>query len=48
LFTDLSVEEAPDALGVARASAERHGTFARAWLRCEFGDEPLAEESSQS
>ena len=34
-----------DALGLARATAYRHWAFARAWLRCELGDEPLAEES---
>jgi RNA polymerase sigma factor (TIGR02999 family) len=45
LFTGLSVEEAADALGLARATAYRHWAFARAWLRCELGDEPLAEES---
>jgi RNA polymerase sigma factor (TIGR02999 family) len=40
LFAGLSVEEAADALGLARATAYRHWAFARAWLRCEFGDEP--------
>ena len=39
LFAGLSVEEAADALGLARATAYRHWTFARAWLRCELGDE---------
>jgi RNA polymerase sigma factor (TIGR02999 family) len=43
LFAGLSVEEAADALGLARATAYRHWTFARAWLRCEFGEEPPAE-----
>jgi RNA polymerase sigma factor (TIGR02999 family) len=43
LFTGLSVEEAADALGLARATAYRHWTFARAWLRCEFNDEPPQE-----
>src|SRR5215813_1470070 len=43
LFTGLSVEEAADSLGLARATAYRHWTFARAWLRCELGDEPLIE-----
>src|SRR5262245_32877274 len=42
LFAGLSVEEAADALGLARATAYRHWTFARAWLRCEFGEEPPA------
>jgi RNA polymerase sigma factor (TIGR02999 family) len=39
LFAGLSVEEAADALGLARATAYRHWTFARAWLRCELGEE---------
>ena len=43
LFAGLSVEEAADALGLARATAYRHWTFARAWLRCELGDAPPAE-----
>jgi len=38
LFTGLSVEEAADALGLSRATAYQHWTFARAWVRCEFGD----------
>ena len=43
LFAGLSVEEAADALGVARATAYRHWSFARAWLRCELGgDSSLA------
>src|SRR5262245_39606750 len=43
LFAGLSVQEAADALGLARATAYRHWTFARAWLRCELGDEPENE-----
>jgi RNA polymerase sigma factor (TIGR02999 family) len=43
LFTGLSVEEAADALGLARATAYRHWAFARAWLRCELGEGPPAE-----
>jgi RNA polymerase sigma factor (TIGR02999 family) len=39
LFAGLSVEEAADALGLSRATAYRHWTFARAWLRCELGEE---------
>jgi hypothetical protein len=34
LFAGLSVEEAANALGLARAMAYRHWPFARAWLRC--------------
>ena len=43
VFAGLSVEEAAEALGLARATAYRHWTFARAWLRCELGDEPPVE-----
>src|SRR3954452_19323785 len=43
LFAGLSVEEAADALGLARATAYRDWTFARAWLRCELGGEPMVE-----
>jgi RNA polymerase sigma factor (TIGR02999 family) len=43
LFAGLSVEEAADALGLGRATAYRHWTFARAWLRCELGDQLPAE-----
>lgn len=43
LFAGLSVEEAADALGLARATAYRHWTYARAWLRCELGGETPAE-----
>ena len=37
-FLGLSVEEAADALNMARATAYRHWKFARAWLRCEMTD----------
>ena len=43
LFAGLSMEEAADALGLGRATAYRHWSFARAWLRCELGDGPPAE-----
>jgi hypothetical protein len=39
-FAGMSVEEAAGALGLARATAYRHWIFARAWLRCELGEEP--------
>jgi RNA polymerase sigma factor (TIGR02999 family) len=43
-FTGLSVAEAAKALGISRASAYRHWTFARAWLLQELcGDEPASE-----
>jgi RNA polymerase sigma factor (TIGR02999 family) len=43
LFAGLTVEEAAGALGLARATAYRHWTFARAWLRCELGEQPPAK-----
>jgi RNA polymerase sigma factor (TIGR02999 family) len=38
LFAGLSIEEAAEALGLARTSAFRRWTYARAWLRAELGD----------
>jgi RNA polymerase sigma factor (TIGR02999 family) len=38
-FGGLSVEEAGRHLGLSRASAYREWAFARAWLRCELGDD---------
>jgi RNA polymerase sigma factor (sigma-70 family) len=35
-FAGLSVEQAAQSLGMSRASAYRHWTFARAWLRQEL------------
>jgi hypothetical protein len=35
----VSVEEAAQAIGMSRATAYRHWTYARAWVRCEvLGD----------
>jgi RNA polymerase sigma factor (TIGR02999 family) len=34
-FAGLSIEEAAEALGISRATAYRHWTYARAWIRCE-------------
>jgi RNA polymerase sigma factor (TIGR02999 family) len=40
-FAGLSVEEAAQSLGISRAAAYRHWTFARAWLLSELAaDEP--------
>jgi RNA polymerase sigma factor (TIGR02999 family) len=33
-FAGLSLEEAAEVLGISRATAYRHWTYARAWLRC--------------
>ncbi len=41
-FAGLSVEEAAQSLGMARATAYRHWTFARAWLLQDLaGEEPV-------
>jgi RNA polymerase sigma factor (sigma-70 family) len=37
-FAGLSVEEAGEAMGLARSTAYDHWTFARAWLRCQLDD----------
>ncbi len=36
LFAGLSAEEAANVLGIARATAYRHWTYARAWLQAQF------------
>jgi RNA polymerase sigma factor (TIGR02999 family) len=36
IFAGLPVEEAAKALGISRASAFRHWTYARAWLQAQF------------
>jgi RNA polymerase sigma factor (TIGR02999 family) len=46
LFAGLSVEEAADSLGLARATAYRHWSFARAWLRCELGEDDRPKNHS--
>jgi DNA-directed RNA polymerase specialized sigma24 family protein len=35
-FAGLSIDEAADALGVSRATANRHWAYAKAWPRCEL------------
>ena len=35
-FAGLSVEQGAEALGISRANAYRHWTYARAWLQCEL------------
>jgi len=37
-FAGLSIDEAADALGVSRATANRHWAYAKAWLRCEVAE----------
>jgi RNA polymerase sigma factor (TIGR02999 family) len=36
-FGGLSVQEAADALGISRATADRYWSYARTWLYCELG-----------
>lgn len=36
VFAGLSIEEAAELLGLSRAGAYRHYSFAKAWLRCEM------------
>ena len=38
MFAGLSVEEAAASLNISRATAYRHWTYARAWLRAELAD----------
>jgi RNA polymerase sigma factor (TIGR02999 family) len=40
LFAGLSVEQAGEALGISRATAFRHWTYARAWLHAQLHDDP--------
>lgn len=39
IFAGMSVEEAAEALNLARATAYRHWNYAKAWLRCEMSNE---------
>jgi RNA polymerase sigma factor (TIGR02999 family) len=36
-FAGLSMEEIAATLGISRATAQRHWSYARSWLRCEMG-----------
>jgi RNA polymerase sigma factor (TIGR02999 family) len=38
-YAGLSMDEVADTLGISRATAYRHWTYARAWLRCALGSE---------
>ena len=37
-FVGMTIDEAADALGIARATATRHWTYARAWFYKEIKD----------
>jgi RNA polymerase sigma factor (TIGR02999 family) len=41
-FAGLSIDEAAEVLGVSRATAYRQWAYARAWLRCELGNEGIS------
>ncbi len=43
IFADFSVEEAGKLLGLSRATAYRHWTYARAWLKTQMGSDDQAE-----
>lgn len=47
-FAGLSVQEAADALGISRATADRYWAYARTWLFCELGNQesPQSQEKS--
>jgi RNA polymerase sigma factor (TIGR02999 family) len=47
-FAGLSVEQAAEQLGFSRATAYRHWTYARAWLRCEVLGEPQVKKSEKT
>ena len=43
IFAGLTVDEAADALGISRATANRHWTYARAWLRARIADDAISD-----
>jgi RNA polymerase sigma factor (TIGR02999 family) len=45
LFAGIPVEEAASLLGMSRATAFRHWTYARAWLQAQFLEDSEAQES---
>jgi RNA polymerase sigma factor (TIGR02999 family) len=42
-FGGFSVQEAADALGISRATADRHWQYAKTWLFCELNREPARD-----
>src|SRR5262245_13393503 len=46
-FAGLSVQEAADALGISRATADRYWAYARTWLYCEIGGRPSSSGRKQ-
>jgi RNA polymerase sigma factor (TIGR02999 family) len=47
-YAGLSIEEAADILGISRAGAYRHWTYARAWLRTALGGEEGDAEGQEA
>jgi RNA polymerase sigma factor (TIGR02999 family) len=47
-FAGASVEQAAEQLGISRATAYRHWTYARAWLRCEVLGDPEVKKSEKT
>ena len=47
-FAGLSIEEAAQGLGISRAQAYRHWTYAKAWLRCELQADDSREQEESS
>jgi RNA polymerase sigma factor (TIGR02999 family) len=43
-FTGLSVQEAADALGISRATADRYWAYAKVWLYCALSGETSPEK----
>jgi RNA polymerase sigma factor (TIGR02999 family) len=44
-FAGLSVQEAADALGISRATADRYWAYARVWLYCAISGEQQPDDS---
>jgi DNA-directed RNA polymerase specialized sigma24 family protein len=44
-FAGLNIEEAAKLLSISRATAYRHWTYARAWIRCEVLDDDASDSS---
>ena len=47
-FAGLSVQEAADAMGISRATADRYWSYARTFLYCELGSHPRADEFDEN
>ena len=47
-FAGQSVEEAADALGISRATADRYWSYARTWLYCELAEDAADTDSEKN